>query len=148
MLQTFLKHDEDIVKMKDNFGCTLLILAARYNKPSMVEFLIEAGSDVYTENVTRWNAYHYSACYGHQYILQTLINHDDTNINNVNNDGNTPLHYASQNGHAECVKLFLNIPHIDLDIKNNCNQTASETTDHDTIKTILTNYQKLKKKGS
>ncbi|XP_057299034.1 E3 ubiquitin-protein ligase TRIM69-like isoform X2 [Hydractinia symbiolongicarpus] len=145
VLQTFLKHDEDIVKMKDNFGCTLLILAARYNKPSMVEFLIEAGSDVYAENVTRWNAYHYSACYGHQYILQTLINHDDTNINNVNNDGNTPLHYASQNGHAECVKLFLNIPHIDLEIKNDCNQTASETTDNDTIKIILTNYQKLKK---
>ncbi|XP_057311481.1 E3 ubiquitin-protein ligase TRIM56-like [Hydractinia symbiolongicarpus] len=135
--QTILIDHPNIFKMRGNDGKTLLIIAACYNKPSIVKCLIDAGSDVYAVNEDKWNAYHYSAFYGDHDVLKVLINHDITNINNVNNYNDTPLHLASFHDHIDCVKLLLSIPHIDVNIRNKQNQTAYDVTRDNTIKRLL-----------
>ncbi|XP_057310413.1 E3 ubiquitin-protein ligase TRIM56-like [Hydractinia symbiolongicarpus] len=140
--QTILIDHPSIVKMRDDYETTLLIIAAWYNKPSIVKCLIDAGSDVYAVNEYKWNAYHYSASYGHHDVLKVLINHDVTNINNVNSYNNTPLHLASRDGHIECVKLLLSIPHIDVNIRNWQNKTAYDVTRNNTIKRLLQEHQR------
>ncbi|XP_057310352.1 putative ankyrin repeat protein RBE_0319 [Hydractinia symbiolongicarpus] len=140
--QTILIDHPDIVKMRSGYyETTLLIIAARYNKPSIVKYLIDAGSDVYAVNKDKWNAYHYSASCGHRDVLKLLINHDVTNINNVNNNNDTPLQLASFFGHTDCVKLLLSIPHIDVNIRNTDNNTplhlASAYGHIDCVKLLL-----------
>ncbi|XP_057310711.1 uncharacterized protein LOC130648663 isoform X2 [Hydractinia symbiolongicarpus] len=130
--QSILMDHPSIVKMRGVYETTLLMKAARYNKPSIVKCLIDAGSDVYAVNIHKWNAYHYSASYGHHDVLKVVINHDVTNINN-----DTPLHLASRNGHTDCVKLLLSIPHIDVNIRNTWNKTAYDGTRNNTIKRLL-----------
>ncbi|XP_057299440.1 ankyrin repeat domain-containing protein 42-like [Hydractinia symbiolongicarpus] len=135
--QTILIDHPNIVKMRSVHETTLLMEAAYHNNPLIVKCLIDAGSDVYAVDEDKWNAYHYSACYGHHDVLKVLINHDITNINNVNIDNNTPLHLASRYGHTDCVKLLLSIPHIDVNIRNRWNETAYDVTRNNTIKHLL-----------
>ncbi|XP_057299528.1 serine/threonine-protein phosphatase 6 regulatory ankyrin repeat subunit B-like [Hydractinia symbiolongicarpus] len=139
--QTILIDHPNIFKMRGNDGKTLLIIAVWYNKPSIVKCLIDAGSNVYAVDEYKWNAYHYSACYGHHDVLKVLINHDVTNINNVNSNNNTPLHFASSFGRIVCVKLLLSIPHIDVNIRDRCNNTplhlASRDGHTDCVKLLL-----------
>ncbi|XP_057310687.1 putative ankyrin repeat protein RBE_0319 [Hydractinia symbiolongicarpus] len=120
--QAILIDHPSIVKMRV-YERTLLMKAARCNKPSIVKCLSDAGSDVYAVDKRKWNAYHCSACYGHHDVLKVLINHDITNINNVNINNATPLYFASANNHIECVKLLLSIPHIDVNIRDIYNST-------------------------
>ncbi|XP_057310632.1 uncharacterized protein LOC130648562, partial [Hydractinia symbiolongicarpus] len=121
---SILINNPNIVAIRNRYKRTLLMEAASYNKPSIVKDLIDAGSDVYAVDEDKWNAYHYSARYGHYDVLKILINHDVTSINNVDDDSNTPLHYAARHDHAECVKLLLSMPGIDVNIRNSENATA------------------------
>ncbi|XP_057299718.1 ankyrin repeat domain-containing protein 42-like [Hydractinia symbiolongicarpus] len=114
--QTILIDHPNIVKMRDVHETTLLMEAAYHNNPLIVKCLIDVGSDVNAVDKYKSNAYHYS--YDHHDVLKVLINHDVTNINNVNSYNNTPLHLASAYDHIECVKLLLSIPHIDVNIRN------------------------------
>ncbi|XP_057304366.1 E3 ubiquitin-protein ligase Midline-1-like [Hydractinia symbiolongicarpus] len=141
MLQTILIDDPTIVEMRDNMEATLLMEAALHNKPSIVKSLIDAGSDVYAANKYKHNAYHYSAYFAHHEVLNVLINHDVTNINNVSKYNSTPLHYASSNDHIECVKLLFSVPHIDVNIRNYRNETAYDVTRNDTIKRLLQEHR-------
>ncbi|XP_057306140.1 putative ankyrin repeat protein RBE_0319 [Hydractinia symbiolongicarpus] len=141
MLQTILIDDPTIVEMRNVYKATLLMEASRYNNPFIVKSLIDAGIDVYAVNKYKHNAYHFSAYYGHHDVLNVLINHDVTNINNVSKYNSTPLHYASSNDHIECVKLLLSVPHIDVNIRNNSGQTAYDVAENGTIKRLLQEHR-------
>ncbi|XP_057300484.1 E3 ubiquitin-protein ligase TRIM56-like [Hydractinia symbiolongicarpus] len=140
-LQTILIDNPWIVKMRDYYKNTLLMNASRQNKPSIVKCLIDAGSDVYAVSRNKWNAYHYSARFGHYEVLKLLINHDVTSINNGDTMNYTPLHYASHHGHIECLKLLLSVPHIDVNIRNNRGETAYDVADNYTIKRLIKEHQ-------
>ncbi|XP_057316928.1 uncharacterized protein LOC130657919 [Hydractinia symbiolongicarpus] len=140
-LQFVLINSPNIVKMRDDYGHTLLIEAARRNKPSIVQALIDAGSEVYAVNKRKWNAYHFSAKFDHQDVLKILINCDVTHINNVDNDNNTPLHLASARDHVECVKLLLSIPHINVNIQNWKNQTAYDVACNSATRRLLEKHR-------
>ncbi|XP_057306091.1 uncharacterized protein LOC130644475 [Hydractinia symbiolongicarpus] len=135
--QEILIEHPNIVEMRIDNKSTLLIQAACYNNPLIVKYLIDAGSDVYAVNKYKWNAYHCNAFYGHHDALNVLINHDVTNINNVEKYNYTPLHFASCRGHIECVKLLLSVPHIDVNIRNNSGKNAYDVAEDDTIKRLL-----------
>ncbi|XP_057299520.1 poly [ADP-ribose] polymerase tankyrase-like [Hydractinia symbiolongicarpus] len=138
---SILIKNPDIVTMRDEIENTLLMEAAYHNKPSIVKCLIDAGSDVYAVDRDKCNAYHYSAIYGHHNVLKVLINHDVTNINNVDCDNDTPLHVASTEGQIECVKLLLSIPAIDVNIRNNDNKTGYGVADNVLIKRLFKKHK-------
>eukprot|EP01117_Protostelium_nocturnum_P000498 TRINITY_DN1056_c1_g1_i3.p1 TRINITY_DN1056_c1_g1~~TRINITY_DN1056_c1_g1_i3.p1 ORF type:complete len:150 (+),score=34.96 TRINITY_DN1056_c1_g1_i3:120-569(+) len=50
-------------------------------------------------------------------ILETLLRHIDPNLSD--NDGWTPLIYASYNGEEEVVKILLNNPKVDPNLADN-----------------------------
>ncbi|XP_057311949.1 E3 ubiquitin-protein ligase TRIM56-like [Hydractinia symbiolongicarpus] len=135
--QTILIDHPSIVKMRSVYERTLLMEAAYHNNPLIVKCLIDAGSDVNAVDKRKWNAYHYSTCYGRHDVLKILINHDVTNINNVGSYNDTPLHLASCNGRIDCVKLLLSIPHIDVNIRNWQNKTAYDVACNNNIKRLL-----------
>ncbi|XP_057304339.1 E3 ubiquitin-protein ligase Midline-1-like isoform X2 [Hydractinia symbiolongicarpus] len=143
-LQAILINNPNVVKMEGAYDkSTLLISAAMTNKPrNIIIMLIDAGSDVYAVNKYKWNAYHYSAGYGHQEVLKVLINYGNNNINNADKYGNTPLHLASRRNYIECVKLLLSIPQIDVNRRNNPMQTAYDVTDVDAIKCLLKKHRR------
>ncbi|XP_057300600.1 tripartite motif-containing protein 2-like [Hydractinia symbiolongicarpus] len=142
-LQSILMSDPNIVKMKGgSCGGTLLIQAACYHKPLIVQDLIDAGSDVYAMDDYHWNAFHHSVFYGYQNILQILINVNNTQISNVNCNNETPLHFASAFGFAECVKTLLSSPYMDVNIRNENNKTAYQLAGNKDIKRLLKKHKK------
>jgi ankyrin repeat protein len=50
---------------------------------------------------------HKAACWGHDAILQLLLNHG-ASVNAVNKEGDTPLHDAAREGHVDILQLLLN----------------------------------------
>jgi ankyrin repeat protein len=63
--------------------------------------LLSAIVDI-TDNFNE-TALHKSALYGHTEILQYLIE-KHANIEAVSENGNSPLHCACVNGHADCIQ--------------------------------------------
>ncbi|XP_057298122.1 ankyrin repeat and death domain-containing protein 1B-like [Hydractinia symbiolongicarpus] len=53
-----------------------------------------------------------------------LCRHDVTNINPINVNNRTPLHYAELYGHISCVDVLLRHKNIDVMIKDNHGGTA------------------------
>ncbi|XP_057315159.1 poly [ADP-ribose] polymerase tankyrase-2-like [Hydractinia symbiolongicarpus] len=141
-LKSILLIQTNVVEIRNNDGDTLLMEATRYNKPQMVQILIDAGSDVNAVEKNKINAYHYSACVGHENVLQVLIRHDVTNINKTMMYDWTPLHFASKGGHIQCVKLILAVPQINVNINNNNNETAYDVANNDTVKLLIDGHQK------
>ncbi|XP_057312028.1 uncharacterized protein LOC130649776 [Hydractinia symbiolongicarpus] len=117
--QSILIDNPGIAKMMDPGGCeTLLVVAARLNKPSIVKHLIDAGSNVYATNLDNTNGYHFSARYGYYEVLKSLMEHNVAIINQENYRGYSPLHEACYGGSVKCVKLLLSVPHIDANVED------------------------------
>ncbi|XP_057300587.1 E3 ubiquitin-protein ligase TRIM56-like [Hydractinia symbiolongicarpus] len=123
-LQLLLTIDPAIVEMRDDFGNTLLMEAARYKNVLVVKNLIDFGCNVYAANGCNGTVYQISAREGNHDVLQMLINYDATNVNNVDYSNLTLLHYASTFGRTDCVKLLLSVPHIDVNIQDQERNTA------------------------
>lgn len=111
---SILTNNPNVLNVRDDDGNTLLMEAAFRNKPSIAKYLIDAGCDVNEVNELNQNAFTCSACYGHHDVLNLLINHDDTNINNGDSFGSTPLYLAAALSRVECVQLLLSLPHIEI----------------------------------
>ena len=66
------------------------------------------GSDLEEKDPdTQFTALHKAAINGHESLLQLLLSPKyNANVNVRNRVENTPLHCASQEGHAACVKFL------------------------------------------
>lgn len=99
--------------------------------------MIDAGSEVNAVDKSEWTVYHFSAMYGSHDVLQVLINHDVTCINDVNYLNETPLHLATIHGSIECEKLLLSALGVDGNIQNNWNKTAHDVARDDHVKQLF-----------
>eukprot|EP00833_Pecoramyces_ruminatium_P018881 jgi/Orpsp1_1/1192913/evm.model.d7180000096881.1 len=57
-------------------------------------------------------------------IAKILINNPKIDINETDDEGNTPLIYAAGTGQIEILKFLLDQPHINVNIQNNNDNTA------------------------
>jgi ankyrin repeat protein len=93
----------DLVKYlwsKDKNLYILLTYASLYGNYELVEFLLDEGVDIHTQDNA---ALEYAAEYGHLEIVKLLLDRGaDIHTNN-----DYALRYASRNGHLEVVKLLL-----------------------------------------
>lgn len=76
---------------------TFLILATEANRPAMVEFLLDCGSDVTCQDVFGETACHYAAEVNHQEILKILVERG-SNLELIDSTGRTPLICAITRG--------------------------------------------------
>ncbi|XP_065910640.1 osteoclast-stimulating factor 1-like [Dysidea avara] len=56
------------------------------------------------------------------FLNECLAN--QVSVNGLDKSGSTPLHWAASGGHAECAKILLAVPNIELDVQNKLGDTA------------------------
>lgn len=105
-------------------GATPLILASYLGYTDIVNALIEKGVDVKAkDDVDGCMAIHLAAANGKNEVIDILLDKDASNINDVDNRGNTPLHWASMKDRADTVSLLIENG-ADIEAKDIDNWTA------------------------
>lgn len=105
-------------------GATPLILASYLGYTDIVNALIEKGVDVKAkDDVDGCMAIHLAAANGKNEVIDILLDKDASNINDVDNKGNTPLHWASMKDRADTVELLIENG-ADIEAKDIDNWTA------------------------
>ena len=106
MFGSILKHKPKFVDMRGVQNITLLMHAARYDRSDIVHMLIINGCDVRVSNAFGSSAYHQAA--GRSAAsLRLLLEHDASHVNDVNDKGETPLHWVVHWNNIEAVRLLL-----------------------------------------
>lgn len=107
---------------------TLLHRAIDENKETIAIFLIQAGCDLDSSRMPGPNGeggdeakdkaspLHLCCQWGLDVVVRTLIEHE-ANINCQDSDRKTPLHVAIENQHADIISLLLQVPNIDLTLR-------------------------------
>ena len=87
------------IDLKDENGCTPLLVVAQEEREAAVATLIEHGADV-NASVNSWTALHYAALLNNPHIVDMLVN-NSAKVNLKNPDGWTPLHLTMQECHGD-----------------------------------------------
>lgn len=105
-------------------GATPLILASYLGYADIVNALIEKDVDIKAkDDVDGCMAIHLAAANGKNEVIEILLDVDASNINDVDNKGNTPLHWASMKDRADTVALLIDNG-ADIEAKDVDNWTA------------------------
>ncbi|WP_264685239.1 ankyrin repeat domain-containing protein [Wolbachia endosymbiont (group B) of Parapoynx stratiotata] len=88
---------------------TLLHFAVFSNKFDIVKFLLDKNANIKAKDVYGNTPLHVAAQYDSKLeIVEFLLDRNASGINDVNNNGSTPLHLAIQGNKPSTVKLLLN----------------------------------------
>ncbi|WP_264735341.1 ankyrin repeat domain-containing protein [Wolbachia endosymbiont (group A) of Rhinocyllus conicus] len=88
---------------------TPLHFAASSDKFDIVKFLFDKNANIKAKDVYGNTPLHVAAQYGSELeIVEFLLDKNASDINDVNNNGSTPLHVAIQGNKPSTVKLLLN----------------------------------------
>lgn len=105
-------------------GATPLILASYLGYTDIVNALIEKDVDIKAkDDVDGCMAIHLAAANGKNEVIEILLDVDASNINDVDNKGNTPLHWASMKDRPDTVSLLIENG-ADIEAKDVDNWTA------------------------
>jgi ankyrin repeat protein len=90
----------------ENNQLTPLMLAAKYGREDLIEFLIAEGCSVNRVDKTGRTALSLASNHGHYDVVSLLLS-SGADINHQDNAGATPLMICSQSGRIRLVELFL-----------------------------------------
>ncbi|RYP51792.1 hypothetical protein DL768_002939 [Monosporascus sp. mg162] len=102
---------------------TGLHLAAYFGVKKAVEGLLHKIVDIDSKDAEGQTPLWWAAKYGHEAIVQLLLNTGRVNADFVDNYYQTPLLLAAKNGHTAIVKLLLDTGKVDADFMANYCQT-------------------------
>ncbi|WP_375316208.1 ankyrin repeat domain-containing protein [Wolbachia endosymbiont (group A) of Colletes cunicularius] len=112
------------INAKDMYGWTPLHFAASRDKLSVVEFLFNNNANVKTKDVYGNTPLHVAAQYSSNLeIVKFLLDKDVSGINDITNNGWTPLHLAIQGNKLNTVELLLDRG-ADIEVRDIYNQTS------------------------
>ena len=123
------KHNSNM-DSKDLNGRTPLMLSCMVDEEygyRMAKILIKAGAFLNLRDVFGRTALSYACMNGRHLIVQCLIREDVIDINEGDNDGNTPLHHASASKNPKVIQALTNCFvkfGLDIDTRNNMGYTA------------------------
>ena len=100
-----------------------LHLAVEERKLSLIDFLLNQGSDANIKDCLGRTPLHLAAMVGNMDLLNVLIE-KGSNVNAVDGNRETPLHLASIGGFHDCIKLLINNK-ADISARNERNMTAA-----------------------
>lgn len=124
-VRTLLSIHSSIVHMRDQYKNTPLIWTARYTDyPSVIQLLIQHGSDVWARENYQANSFHHAAWNDRPNVLQVLCRHDVTHINRADIFNRTPLYSAAFYGNPSCVDVLLHHNNVDVTITDTFGRTA------------------------
>mmetsp|Transcript_11703 Transcript_11703/g.12084 ORF Transcript_11703/g.12084 Transcript_11703/m.12084 type:complete len:1355 (+) Transcript_11703:40-4104(+) len=146
-----IRQDPNLLNRPDEEGTTPLIQAVKRNNSEIVQLLIGLIADQSPQDRFGRTAYDYASLDLKQYLdskystrnvlrnfitqndsagLREYLKNDSSGIDEQNNDGITPLIYAVQLKHLECVQVLLDF-RADQSIENHSNQTAYDLSEGD-----------------
>lgn len=134
MVKFLLEHGADI-NAKNEFEQTAFIYAVGKGHMKIIQFLIEKGVDINTRGHGGWSALMIAIGNDHSEIIKLLINNPATDINAVDNNGETALMHASYYGQRETVEQLL-ARGADIQATNHNGQTALKIAIHKKHKEI------------
>ena len=120
-VKALLSEDPGLVNAPGGNGKAPLHWAAQGGHVEIVEFLIERGAVVDSQNVADETPLHYAAALGHNEVVKLLIE-KGASLDPKTRFGETPLHYSSDLGQFESVQLLIE-KRADLNVKNNEGRT-------------------------
>lgn len=135
------------IAAKDMDGCTALHYAARNGHVHVAAALLTSGRSkkVDERNVWRRTPLHLAAEHGQELVVELLLE-THAKINAVDNNKDTPLHWACRSGHLGTVQRLLNWTHgekVNLQATNNVRKTplqvaeAKDSSNHQGIVMLL-----------
>gem|GEM_PF-6034004 len=114
----------DIHAVTDD-GMTPLHWAARYGYARMVDYLLDAGVDMYVaENALGWTALHMAAHNGHSKVAQSLLTQDPNAIHTPDYEGRTPLMIAVASRHDQFIDAAVRVPGVTITGTDHCGSTG------------------------
>ncbi len=135
------KINPDTVNAKNYSGHSPLILASYRNQVDMVKLLIELGADI-DYNFGQGAAIHGAAFKGNMEIIKVLLEHN-AKLNVPDNNGTTPLIYATIFNHTEIAELLF-AKGSDPNLKDHSGKSAAVYA-KELKNTVLTNLFDTKK---
>ncbi|KAJ1713207.1 hypothetical protein NYO67_4605 [Aspergillus flavus] len=136
--RAIVKSDESILKMilekqdadlthRDNRGSTPLQYAVWWGQPSLTELLLNyprrrSASDLDTAD-TGLPPLCLAACQGNVEIVRLLLDYG-WDVNEMDGERLTPLHFAAENGQDEVVQVLLDSRQLDVNARDECGSTA------------------------
>ena len=108
-------RDDININLRNDGGNTPLQEACKNKRTDVVEYLLSL-KDI---NVNSWNkkgeaAITITARLGDYKTMGALLNYPDIDANITNDIIQTPLAFAIENNHIECVKVMLNSPKVEI----------------------------------
>ncbi|CAG9312429.1 unnamed protein product [Blepharisma stoltei] len=110
---------------KNSDGNDTLLLAAAQGYAKVIQFLLQHNQDPTVVNNFNNNIVHEAALHGHSELVEILLAIEVPFLNSKNIEGDTPLHIAVKNNHADVAVALLR-KGASIQIKNNHGQTVNE----------------------
>ena len=95
------------LESKDKKGSTALLNAAGMGAVMTVKILLDQGVDKTARDEKEWTALHQAAKNGHPVVCKLLVDYYKYDVNVRDNEGGTPLIFASYMGHTDVVEVLL-----------------------------------------
>eukprot|EP00850_Spirogloea_muscicola_P020720 SM000224S07108 [mRNA] locus=s224:171755:177226:- [translate_table: standard] len=95
------------INAKDTTGQTALHWTAVRGAMQVAELLLQSGADVEVTDTAGFRPSHVAAQYGHTAIMYYLSTKWHAEVDPVDNDGRSPLHWAAYNGFSDTIRLLL-----------------------------------------
>ncbi|KAL1822726.1 hypothetical protein DCAR_0310566 [Daucus carota subsp. sativus] len=104
--QYIIQHGGD-VNAADHTGQTALHWSAVRGAVQVAELLLQEGASVGAADMYGYQATHVAAQYGQTAFLYHIVTKWNADPDVPDNDGRSPLHWASYKGFADCIRLLL-----------------------------------------
>ena len=122
-LQYFKRELNEDINANNDDGWTIIMMAAFYNRCSIIEWLINSGAVADLTYVAgQQTAFHIACKMGHLEAAKTLKQHG-ADIHSVDQYGQNAAIFASQNGHLAVLK-WLRSQNVDIHKTNNNGESA------------------------
>ena len=130
------------VDCKDSENATPLLHASRVGHEGIVRLLLAKKAKLKSRSTDRWGAMHYAAAEGHTHVLAVLkaAGADATvgGRDGVDSSGQTCLHLAAHEGHAEtCRFLLAECPGNDPLAEDESGDTAAALAEEPSLREML-----------
>ena len=118
LCDTLIVIKEFDVNVVSNDGWAILHYTARNGSYELLKYFTDIGIDIDIKTNLVWNCLHIAALYGHLNLCKNLIKNRNFDVQMIDDDGWTALHYSARNGSYELVTCFDEMG-TDIYVRNN-----------------------------
>ena len=121
----FLIQTGSNVNERDREYATPLHMVCKYGNIELISSLMNYGADIQATMTNGESSLHIACQHNQDQVVECLLE-NNANRNVKDNDRFMPMHRASEAGSVECLKILLNQPGVDVNLKGK-DQTSALT---------------------